>query len=168
MSDGPAVSVIVMVDGQRERGARCLQSILSQSIIDEMEVLLLDFAPPDTPPMRGSEHPSVRVVRMGDTIEFGGARALGVQMARAPIVAFLEEHVIARPGWAEALVRAHRGGWAGVGPEVHNPMPGYGISDAIFVVGYGTWAPPLAPGETELIPSQNSSFRRDVLLSVRR
>ena len=164
MSDDPVMSVIVMVDRQRARGERCLHSILSQSVIDNMEVLILDFAPPNVPPLRGSEHPAVRVVRLDYTLEFGRARALGVRMARAPIVAFIEEHVVARPGWAEALVRAHQGGWAGVGPEIHNPTPGYGWSDTIFLTGYGAWAPPLQRGESKLLPSQNSSFKREVLL----
>ena len=136
-----------MVDGQRERGARCLQSILSQSIIDEMEVLVFDFAPPEVPPLRGSEHPSVRVVRVDRALTFGGARAFSVRMARAPIVAFLEEHVVVSPGWAEALLKAHRAGWTGVGPEMHNLVPGRVISDAMFLAGYAQWTPPLAPGE---------------------
>lgn len=164
MNYRPVISVIVMVDGQRRRGERCLQSLLGQSIIEDMEVLLLDFAPPDVPPLTGSNHPAVRTVKMDYATGYGPARALAVRMARAPIVAFLEEHVVARPGWAEALVRAHRADWAGVGPEVHNPGPGKFVNDLIFLAGYGGWAPPLASGESHLIPGQNSAFKRDVLV----
>jgi len=153
-----------MVDTQRERGEKCLQSILGQNIINDMEVLLLDFAPPTMPLLRTSHHPAVRLVRLDYAIGFGGARGLAVRMARAPVVAFLEEHVVVRPGWAEAMLKAHNGGWAGVGPEVHNPTPGQGLSDLIFLTGYGDWAPPLKAGEGRLVPGQNSTFKRDVLL----
>jgi GT2 family glycosyltransferase len=160
----PLLSVIVMVDRQRRRAERCLESILSQSIIGDMEVLLLDFALPDIPALPASNHPAVRLLRLEYETGYGPARALAVRTARAPIVAFLEEHVAARPNWAEALLRAHRDSWAGVGPEVHNPAPGHFVADVIFLTGYGIWGPPLVRGETHLIPGQNSAFKRDVIL----
>ena len=160
----PRISAIVMTDRQRQRGEKCLRSILGQSVIKDMEVLLLDFAPATVRRLPSSHHPAVRLVRLNHAIGFGCARALAVRMARAPIVAFFEEHVAARPGWAKAILRAHAGGWAGVGPEVHNLTSGQGLSDLIFLAGYGDWAPPLAAGESRLIPGQNSTFKRDVLL----
>ena len=161
----PRLSVIVMVDKERRRAEVCLQSILGQSRIDDMEVLLLDFAPASVPPLTASFHPAVRLVKLDYSIGLGRARGLAVRMARAPVVAFLEEHVLVRPGWAEAMLRAHTGGWAGVGPEVYNPTPGLGVSDLIYLTGFGDWVPPLAPGESRLIPGQNSAFKREVLLA---
>jgi len=164
MSHRPRISAIVMVDGQRQRGERCLQSILGQSIIDDIEVLLFDFAPASVARLPSSSHRAIRLLRLNYTIGYGPARGLAVRMARAPIVAFLEEHVLVRPGWAEAMLEAHAGGWAGVGPEVYNSAPGQGLSDLIYLTGFGEWVPPLKPGESSLIPGQNSTFKRDVLL----
>lgn len=161
----PRLSVIVMVDKQRGRAEACLKSILGQSRIKDMEVLLLDFAPSAVRPLAASRHRAVRLVKLDYSIGYGSARALAVRMARAPIVAFLEEHVAARPGWAEAVLKAHKGGWAGVGPEVHNPTPGLGASDLIYLAGFGDWVPPLAPGESRLIPGQNSAFKRKAVLA---
>ena len=58
----PRMTVLLMVDQQRERGAHCLQSILAQSNIDEIEILLYDNAAETNGPLAGSEHPSVRVL----------------------------------------------------------------------------------------------------------
>jgi GT2 family glycosyltransferase len=160
----PCLSVIVLVDRQRRRGEACLQSILAQSRVDDMEVLLLDFAPEGTPPLRASRHPAVRRLKLDYKTGYGQARGLAVRTARAPVVAFVEEHVRVRPGWAEAMLRSHEEGWAGVGPEVHNPTPGLGRSDLVFLTGFGEWVPPLAPGESRLIPGQNSAFKRGALL----
>lgn len=160
----PRLSVIVMVDGERQRAEACLGSILSQSRIRDMEVLLLDFAPASVAPLSASRHPAVRQVKLDYSIGYGPARGLAVRMARSPIVAFLEEHVTARPGWAQAMLKAHESEWAGVGPEVHNPTPGRGLSDLVYLTGFGDWVPPLAPGESRLIPGQNGTFKRDVLL----
>ena len=164
MTNEPVMSVIVLVDRQRQRGERCLRSLLSQNIVSQLEILVLDFAASALPPLAGSDHPSVRVVPMTYATGFGGSRALGVRLARAPIVAFIEEHVTVRPGWAEATVRAHQGEWAGVGPEVHNPAPDRPLVNLIFLTGFNAWTAPMPAGETRQICSQNSAFKRDVLL----
>ena len=41
--NSPALSVIIAVGGQRARAGRALQSLLDQSIIDRMEILLFDW-----------------------------------------------------------------------------------------------------------------------------
>ena len=164
MTSEPVMSVVVMVDRQRQRGERCLRSILDQNIVSQLEILLLDFASTELPPLAGSDHPSVRVVPMNYATGFGGSRVLGVRMARAPIVAFLEEHVTVRPGWAEATVQAHQHEWAGVGPQVHNPAPGHSFTELIYLMGFGPWAPPMPSGESQQICNHNSAYKRDLLL----
>ncbi len=62
-SDAPALSVILVIGGQRERERRALQSLLGQSAIDRMEILLYDLGPVDCPPIPGSDHPRVRLTR---------------------------------------------------------------------------------------------------------
>ena len=62
-SEVPALSVILVIGGQREREARALQSLLEQSAIDRMEILLYDLGPVDCPPIPGSDHPRVRLTR---------------------------------------------------------------------------------------------------------
>ncbi len=128
-------------------------------------MVLIDCTDVSTAPLPGSDHPAVRVHHLPEGSHFGNARAIAAAAARAPVVAFLEEHACALPGWAEALVHAHRGPWAGVGYEVHNGNPGSGRSDINALISYGLFAPPLARGESRLLSGHNCSYKRDVLLS---
>jgi hypothetical protein len=160
----PALSVVLMVDRQRARGAMALASILEQDVIRQIEVLLFELATGDTTPLPGADHPSVRVIPYPRGRSFGRARADSVRLARAPIVAFVEEHCVVFRGWARALIAAFQGPYAGVGGEVHTGNPGQGISDAVALVNYLPLAPPARRGESMLLPGSNSAYRRDVLL----
>lgn len=168
MSDSqfdPWLTVVIIVGPHRERSAAALASVLSQSIANHLEVVLIDCADAATAPLPGSDHPAVRVHHPPEGSHFGIARAIATALARAPVVAFLEEHTRALPGWAEALVHAHRGPWAGVGYEVHNGNPGSGRSDINALLSYGLFEPPLERGESRLLSGHNCSYKRDVLLS---
>ena len=163
-STDPDLSVILVVGDKRDRAVDCLRSLIQQNTLDRLEVLLIDCGL-DATPLPGSENPRVRRIQLPSGTRFGHARAEGVRQARARIVAFIEEHCIVLPGWAEALVAAHQGPWAGVGGEVYNANAGVGLSDAFYLAGYAPWAPPAERGESELLASHNSSYRREVLLA---
>ena len=159
------MSVIVVAGEQRERAGRCLRSILAQGSIDSLEVLILDCVTPGVPPLDGSDHPRVRLVPLSPDTLYATARAEGIRRARGPIVAFVEEHCIVLPGWAQAVLRAHEDGWGGVGSEVHNGNAGVGISDTVALIYFAPWLPPAGSAESELLPGHNSSYQRDLLLS---
>jgi Glycosyl transferase family 2 len=61
-----------------------------------------------------------RVVEVGTINSTARARATGVRHASAPVVALTEDHAYPAPGWAEALINAHKEGWAAVGPVMAN------------------------------------------------
>lgn len=115
--------------------------------------------------MVGSDHPMVRTLPLPPATLFAAARAHGLHAAQAPLIAFLEEHSRPRPGWTAALLRAFTGPWAAVGPAMHNANPGVGRSDAICLMSYCLFFPPLPAGEVALVPGHNSAYRREVLMS---
>ena len=95
-------------------------------------------------------------------------RAEAVRLARAPLVAFLEEHARALPGWISGIEAAFEdptvGGASG---EVHLVNPGVGITDAIHIMSFSRWIPPLARGwDAEVIMAHNAAYRRDDLLAL--
>ena len=164
-SVAPALSVILVIGGQREREHLALQSLLEQSAIDRMEILLYDLGPPDCPPLPGSDHPCVRLTRRTPQDLLGRARADGVRAAKAPVVCFMEEHCEMQPGSAEAFIRVHEGPWAAVGGDFVNGNPNSMRSNQAFRMNYGIYLPPhRGRGPTYLVPGQNSSFKRDILL----
>jgi GT2 family glycosyltransferase len=94
----------------------------------------------------------------------GGANAAGVREASAAVVALAEDHCFPEPGWAEALLLAHREDWAAVGPGVRNANPATAVSWADFFIGYGPWMLPAERREADFLPGHNSSYKRELLL----
>ncbi|MCS6801884.1 MAG: glycosyltransferase [Chloroflexota bacterium] len=160
----PAMSVVLLVDRRRERGARALGSLLRQTVIDRLEIVLLDFGGPRIPPLPGSEHPRVRTIRLRRGLPYGVAKLIGFRAARAPLVAFTEEHCLYSAQWAEALLAEFADSRVGaVSGEMHNATPGRGMSDAIAIAIAGPWAAPARPGPARALSSNNAVYRRAVL-----
>ena len=97
----------------------------------------------------------------------GGANAAGVRRASADVVALAEDHAFPDPAWAERLIAAHEGPYAGVGPSVANANPASAVSRADLLIGYGPWLAHASASarDVEMLPGHNSSYKRRVLLS---
>jgi len=163
----PDLSVVIVCGdpGTRRGLERTLHSLVLQQGVERIEIIVVDCAQPGAPLLRGSDHLSVRSVKLPRTgTTMAQARAEGVRRANAPIVAFLDEHSFAMAGWAEGLIRAHQGPWAGVGGEIFNGTCAQGFSDPIYLMGHGSWMPPAQRGEAELLPSHDTCYKRDIIL----
>lgn len=162
----PELSAVVVVGDLRERAGDCLRSLLGQGLGERLEVLLVDVAGDGATPVAGSDAPPVRILKLQPATTFAQARAGAVREARGAVVAFLEEHTLAHPGWGEALLGAHRGPYAGVGPAIVNGNPGVGKSDIGGLLAYGHFYPPCRRAEVEFLAGHNSSYKRDALLAL--
>ncbi len=167
-SEVPALSVIVQVGGERQRSTSCLDSLLRQTLIQQMEILVVDYGLADHSPLVGSDHPSVKLIPRANYESLGRSRAMAVQIARAQIIAFIEEHCVALDGWAEAIRAAHASGWKAIGGEVHSANPGVGISDSIGLMNYWRWLPPAREGLHDLLVGHNTAYDRETLLKLDR
>lgn len=161
----PALSVVLVVGERRDYAGPCLASVLAQESSDPLEVLLVDLAP-SAPVLPQADDPRVRELARPDVGLFATARALAVRAARAPVVAFLEEHTLAAPGWAAALTAAHAGPWVAVGPRIANANPDFGRSRVIGLLNYGAYGAPLTRGESRGVPGHNSSYKTSALLAL--
>jgi hypothetical protein len=107
---------------------------------------------------------AVRTIETGEPLDYiFEARAVGVRASSAALVAFAETHCFPDPGWAEALIEAHRGPWAAVGPAFGNANPGM-VSWAGLALEYGPWLAPVGGGVVDDLPGHNSSYKRETLL----
>ena len=164
MTTRSLISVVIVAGELRARAARTLASVLAQHGIEDQEIILVDAASSNGRVIEGADHPSVKLLHPEDTLHFGELRGQAVRTARGEIVAFIEDHAWVHPGWLEAIANRCSKGWAAVGPEVHPGNPGLGVSDADTIAAYGRWLPPLERGPSQLLPGNNSSYRRSVLL----
>jgi hypothetical protein len=141
--------------------------VLDQDGIERAEVVVLDCGRPGLEPLRRVDDPAVRLVPRPERGAFGALRADLVRLARAPIVAFVEEHVEVLPGWLAGIEDALSSGeYAAAGGEVHPLNPGVGISDLVAAMNYVRWQPPARRRErADVIVGHNAAYRRDDLLA---
>jgi GT2 family glycosyltransferase len=159
----PALSVVCLAGPHRERTRRCLEALGSQTALEAMELILIDGGSPEDLPQPPSGL-ATRVERLPRHVRLGEARAKGVAAAQAPAIAFLSDHCYADPGWAQALIDAHRERWAAVGYVFRDPVgPTYGAR-AARIADHAQWLYPAARGgEVESVSYGEASFRRDFL-----
>jgi hypothetical protein len=164
-SGTPALSAIVITLGGFDVIRRTVQHLHDQDARDQIELLIV------TPSADGLEYDpeqvagfhSVRVIEMGSINYTGEAHAAGVLEARAPVVAYVEEHSYPEPGWAAALIEAHDGPWDAVGGVVLNANPGSMVSWASMLTDFGPWIAPAQGGEVDRLPPHHTSYKKAVL-----
>lgn len=158
------MSVVIVTRDDYRSIARSIRHLAAQTVRDRIELVVV--ASTTGAVGNGIEHATaagfrdVRVVEHGRIGGRGVAAASGVRASRAPIVGFVENHSFPAPRWAEALLRAHEGPWAVVGPAVENANPVTRTSVVNFAVTYGPWSGRPEAGEVELLPFHNSAYKR--------
>lgn len=162
----PALSVVLITPDSFDTLRRTIDCIVRQPIRDTIELVIIAPASATIDVDQSLVQPlaGVQVVRLASLTPTGPARAAGIRAARAPVIAFGEEHCFPAAGWAQALLDAHRGNYAAVGPAMHNANPETIVSWADLLIGYGPWAAPVAKHEPDYLPGHNSSYKRAVLL----
>lgn len=162
----PDLSVVLITPDSFETLRRTVECLVAQTARDRIELIIIapTAASIDVDDALVAPLAGVRVVRLDSLTPTGPARAAGIRAARAPVVAFGEEHCFPAPTWAAALIEAHRGDFAAVGPAMHNANPETIVSWADLLIGYGPWAAPVAKREADFLPGHNSSYKRAVLL----
>jgi len=162
----PALSVVLITPDSFETVRRTVECVVRQNVRSSIELIVVapESATIDVDQTLVGPLAGVQVVRLASLTPTGPARAAAIRAARAPIVAFGEEHCFPQPGWAEALLNAHRDRAAAVGPAMRNANPGTIVSWADLLIGYGPWLEPVERSERRYLPGHNSSYKRAVLL----
>ena len=159
------ISVILITPDTWE-SIRCVIQALQCQTVNHLLELVIVAPARDIPGFQESEiadFAGFQVVEMGEIAIPSEGRAAGVFAAKAPVVAFLEDHCFPDKKWAEALIRRHRESWAGVGPVFGNANPGTVISQANFLMEYGEWAFPASRNPPRHLPGHNSSYKKTIL-----
>jgi hypothetical protein len=161
----PDLSVILITPDCYKTISRTISSLMAQTVCERLELVLL--APSrkelDLPDEAIAAFHSIQVIESSDLRTLSAPRALGIRASRASLVAVAEDHAFPEPGWAEALIEAHRQPWAAVGPVFLNCNPGL-MSWVSLIMDYGRWIEPAAGGVTDDVPGHNSSWKRSVLV----
>jgi len=167
----PALSVILVSATEYDPVRAAVRNLKRQQADIPIEVVLVGPAAVDTALLESDRadlesFAAWQHVDVARGTPYDDARAAGVRAARAPLIAFSEDHSFPQPGWAAALVRAFDHGWTGVGPAIENANPHSVVSWANLLIEYGPWVSPASAGACAHIPGHNSAYRRDALLAL--
>ncbi len=165
MSD-PQLAVIVITPDNYQTVRQTMRHLRAQTAREQLEIVLVcpsraQLAPDEETLRQFQGH---RIVEFDVACSTAAARSAGVRAATAPVVAFAEEHSFPQPGWAAALIAAHRQPCAGVGPAIGNANPRTLTSWANLIIEYAPWLDPVPGGPVEHLPGHNSSYKRAGLL----
>jgi glycosyltransferase involved in cell wall biosynthesis len=162
----PEISVVIFTPDCYETIRKTIGCLRKQTVKRKLEIVIV------VPSAEGlglnnselEEFFHFRVVEVGINSSLAAARAAGIRQAKAQVVVFAEDHSFPETGWAEALIEAHRGPWAAVGPAICNANPNSITSWAQLFMTYGRWTEPIKAGEIDDLPGHNSSYKRAILL----
>jgi hypothetical protein len=165
---GPELSVLLVTD-TFETIRKILHYFRAQERSEVLEVVVV--APreaaltKDTPDLQGFTH--AQIVEVDDISVPPPVRAKAVRAARAPLILLAETHAYPRPGYVEALIRAHRTGpWAVIGPSMGNANPGSLVSWVSLFLDYGPWVESDRRGVADDVPGHNAAYKRAALLEL--
>lgn len=166
-SPHPAISVILATD-KYETIRPVVDCLRRQTVKAQIELVILgpgqETLELDLPELEGFAN--VQTIAIGPIDGFARPRAVGIRAASAPIIVIGETHSYPHPGWAEALIEAHKQPWAVVVPGFGNANSDGLLSWAAFLRDYGYWLAGLPAGETYLMPTHNTAYKREVLLEL--
>jgi len=160
----PSLTVVLVTQNAQNRIPRLLDALAKQTLAAELEVFIVYIAPANPAPVLPD---GLRVIPINqiDIRNMGQARAEAVRRAKSPLVAFLEDHTIPNPGWAEAVSASFR-----EYPEADavsyaflNGSPDTYFYRSVFMAEYGALAHPLRKGMAPAMAANNVAYRRDTL-----
>lgn len=102
----PRVSVIVPVRDGADVLPGCLDALADQVDVDRLEVIVVDDGSRDASVTIARRHGAVTTVRSGPPAGAYHARNAGLEVARAPVIAFTDADCQPHPTWLAAGLRA--------------------------------------------------------------
>ncbi len=162
----PSLSGVLATIDNYQRIERTLDHYRAQTARAEIEVLIVASSKEalDLDPAVDERFFDFRVIEVGEIHSLSAAKALAVAEAKADCVVFGEDHSWPEPGWAEAIIEAHKVGYAMVGPIIENANPGSILSWTNYLACFSRWSHAGLAGQVPQTPWHNTSYRRADLM----
>jgi glycosyltransferase involved in cell wall biosynthesis len=147
--------------------ASTLHSLEVQDGIDQTEVVVADCSSDGTTEVIRASFPWVRHLRL-EPGTMPAIKAAAIRACHGEIVAILDAHDAAQPGWLnEIRAGLASGEVAAVGGAVMPGGPPTAANRAAYLFEYGAFEPPLEQGPTSGdLPGNNVAYRRRLLVET--
>lgn len=152
---------MVLSYGPRPTLAAAVRSVVEQDV--PAEILVVHSGGGDPHSLLEAAGLDVPIVVFPERLYVGGARNAGVELTRAPVVAFLADDCTAEPGWVRERRDAHAAGHVAVASALVAHRPRHATTLAIHL-SLHLHRMPAMPAEHALL--YGVSYSRDTLLAA--
>jgi hypothetical protein len=138
---------------------------------EQCEIVIADRLQDDLTRRIRRDYPHVRLIDCPTEMSLPQMRTLAFEASNAPIVAVTEDHCVPAPGWAKTVRKAFDEGGpdlVAVGGSVVNGVTDRGLDWATYLCEYSFFSPPVAEGESAILPGMNVAYRRSALEALPR
>lgn len=164
-SNSPALSVVLVTSDNFATIQKTVLLLRAQTVREKIELVLVapSVAELNLPTNVVEVFASHQIVEVGDNQLIARARAAGGQAAKAPIVAYAEDHCFPAPDWAEKIIDAPWNEYSAVAPRFCNANRRTAQSCAEYLLNFGTWDALDTSREMTILPWHNTAYKREVL-----
>ena len=165
----PPVSIVIASGAGGEFLFRCLASLREQVQQLGAELIVVDRMGAATRERIAREFPSVQVIAAPSDhrATVPEMRRIGVDAARAPILAVLEEHCTAPDGWLATIASSLRADDAAIGGPILDNQFTRVCDWVVYFSEYHNFMPPWPDGERLALNGANVAYDRARLLKHR-
>jgi len=157
-----SVVVIVLVGQSHLRG--CLNALLGQDGVPDVEVLVPhDDRFVGDMKILGSEFPRVQFMHQPGQHTYAQLRAIGVRQSRGSIVAVTEDHCTPRKDWGAQILKTHDNDYAAVGGVVEKQGRDSALNWSVYLLDYLRYMPPVQEGSVKHLTDCNVTYKRSEL-----
>lgn len=162
----PDLSIIITTYNAQMTIEDCLKSLEKQKNFSELEVIVIDSSTDETAEIIRHNFPWVKLFTFNERLYCGSARNIGINKARAEIIAFLDADCIARDDWATAILRSHEGPSMAIGGAIGNAYPANVVSTTAYFGEFSRWMPAGPSGPRDDIAGANMSYKKSVFEDI--
>ncbi|MDA3897415.1 MAG: glycosyltransferase family 2 protein, partial [Desulfobacteraceae bacterium] len=163
MSRAPLISVVIPSYNSMHTIRQCLDSVISQSINQPYEIIVVDSSGDQTPEIVGGYRQRVRFFHLSQKTIPAIARNIGIGHATGEYIAFTDSDCIVDSSWLENIMRAHQSGYEVVCGSVVNARSANLISIAEYFLEFRELSEYLPKKENDFIPAGNFSIKAEIL-----
>lgn len=159
----PEVSVIIPSYNARRTIEPCLRALRAQEFEGSYEVLLADSSDDGTAELVARDFPEVRLLRFDKRTLPGLARNEGIRQSKGALLAFTDADCVVPSDWLRRMAEGHAAAHCSAfGGSVTNALPRNPVAWGGLLVEFNEFLPSSPARTTELLPTCNVCYRREV------
>ncbi|MEO6435634.1 MAG: glycosyltransferase [Tepidisphaeraceae bacterium] len=171
--EGPSIAVVLgrVSTEDTDRVIETIEALEPAFSGERCEIVIADRLQDTLTDRIRCDYPHVKLVDCPADMALPEMRTLAFEASSAPILAVTEDHCVPTQAWAKTLTTAFEEGGpelVAVGGSVVNGVTDTGLDWATFLCEYCFFSPPVAQGDTPILPGMNVAYRRAALEKIPR